>query len=58
MLLYMNLMIATNQRPVIDTHTKKRKESKHNTKDSNQIKREESKRRRNKKELQKQHENN
>ena len=40
-----------NHKPKIieDTHTKKRKESKHNTKDSHQIISEESKRRRTKK---------
>ena len=39
-----NIMVTTNQKPVTDTHTKKRKESKHNTTDSHQITREESKR--------------
>ena len=34
MLLHMNLMITTNQKPIIDTHTKKRKESKHNITES------------------------
>ena len=38
-------MVTTNQKSVIDKHTKKRKEFKHNTKDSHQITREESKRR-------------
>jgi len=28
----MNLMVTTNQNPIIDTHTKKSMESKHNTK--------------------------
>ena len=37
-------MVITNQKFIIDTHTKKRKESKHNTKYSLQITREESKR--------------
>ena len=36
MLLYMSFMVTTNQKPIIDTHTKKRKESKINTKDSHQ----------------------
>ena len=30
-------MVTTNQKSVIDTHAKKRKELKHNTKDSHQI---------------------
>ena len=42
-LLYQNLMVTTNQKSI---HTKKKKESKHNTKDSHQITREEDKRRR------------
>ena len=29
-------MVTTNQRSVIDTHTNKRKEAKHNNKDSHQ----------------------
>ena len=33
-LLYINLMVTTNQKSTIDTHTKKRKEFKHNSKDS------------------------
>ena len=41
-----NLMVTTNQKPIIDAQMKKRKESKHNTKDSHQILRERSKRRR------------
>ena len=41
-LLYMNLMVITNQISIIDTQ-KKRKKPKHNTKDSHQITREESK---------------
>ena len=37
-------MVTTNQNSIIDTHTQKfRKESKYNTKDSYQIKREENK---------------
>ena len=32
-LLHMDLMVTTNQKPIIDTQMKKRKESKHNTKD-------------------------
>ena len=43
-LLYQNLMITANQKFVIDTHTKKKKESKHNAKVSHQITREEYKR--------------
>ena len=45
-LLNINLMVITNQKSIIDTHRQKRKECKHNTKDSHQITREESKRRR------------
>ena len=43
----MNLMVTTNQKPMLDTPTKKKKEKepKHNTKNSHQIIREESKRR-------------
>ena len=37
-------MITANQKFVIDTHTKKKKESKHNAKVSHQITREEYKR--------------
>ena len=37
-------MAITNQKSVIDIHTKKKKESKHNTKNSYQIIREENKR--------------
>ena len=43
-LLYQNLMITANQKFVTDTHTKKKKESKHNAKVSHQITREEYKR--------------
>ena len=58
-LLYINLMVTKNQKSIIDTHTPKRKESKYNTKDSRQITREESKKRRQgKNELQKQPTNN
>ena len=42
----MDLMVTTNQKPIIDAQMKQRKESKHNTKDSHQILRERSKRRR------------
>ena len=37
-------MITTNQKTIIDIHPKKKKESKHNTKDSHQIRKEENKR--------------
>ena len=43
-LLYKNLMVTTNQKSIIDIHTKKEEESKHNTKDSHQITREQKKR--------------
>ena len=33
-LLYQNLMVTTNEKSVIDIHTKKKKESKNNTKDN------------------------
>ena len=33
-------MVNINQKSITDTHTEKRKESKHNTKDSHQITRE------------------
>ena len=39
-----NFMIVTNQKSTIDTHAKKKKESKHNTKFNHQITREENKR--------------
>ena len=45
MLLYIFLMVTTNQKYILDTHVKKTKESKHNTKDSHQITMEKSKRR-------------
>ena len=32
--LYINLMVTTNQKSIIDTHTEERKELKHNSKDS------------------------
>ena len=37
-------MVTTNQKSIIDIHTKKEEESKHNTKDSHQITREQKKR--------------
>ena len=40
-LLYQNLMVTTNQKSTIDIHKKNKKESKHNTKHSHQITREE-----------------
>ena len=43
-LLYQNLIVTTNQKSTIDRHAKKKKQSKHNTKDSQQITREENKR--------------
>ena len=42
--LYQNLMVTTNWKSTIDTHTKKKKESKRNTKVSHQITREKQKR--------------
>ena len=42
-------MVTTEQKSTIDTHTKEKKESKHNTKISHQITREENKRIREKK---------
>ena len=50
-------MATTNQKSTIDMHTKKKVQSKHNTKDSLQITTEENKRR-GEKHLQKQTENN
>ena len=47
-MLYQNLRVTTNQKSIIDIHTKK--ESKHNTKDSYQIIREQ-KRKEEKKDL-------
>ena len=49
--LYKNLMVAAKQKSIIDIHTKKKKESKHNVKDSHQITREENKRGKGKKRL-------
>ena len=46
MFLYIHLMVITNQKSIIGTHTKKRKESKRNTEVSHQVTREESKIRR------------
>ena len=43
-LLYQNLRVTAKQKSMIDIHTKKKKESKHNTRDSHQITREENKR--------------
>ena len=40
-LLYQILMVTPNRKSTINTHTKKKKESKHNTKVSHQITREE-----------------
>ena len=37
-------MVTTNEKSIIDIHTKKKKELKHNTKDSHQITREGNKR--------------
>ena len=42
-LLYQNIMVTTNQKSTIDTHTNKKKQSKHNTKDSHQATREQKK---------------
>ena len=41
--LYVNLPVNTNQKFIIHTQMKKRKESEHSTKDSHQITREETK---------------
>ena len=46
-------MVTANRKSTIDTHTKKKKESKYNTEVSNQITREENKRGREGKNLQK-----
>lgn len=56
-LFHMNHMVTTNQKPVTDTQRIKRKKSKHHIEESQQITREENKRKRNK-ELQTQPENN
>ena len=50
-LLYQNLMANANENSIIDIHTKKKKESKHNTNDSHQITREENKREKEEKDL-------
>ena len=42
---YYYLMVTTNQKGILDTHTKRRKESKDSTKDGHQITEEENKRR-------------
>ena len=39
-LLYQNLTETTNQKSTVDTHTQKKNKSKHNSKDSHQITRE------------------
>ena len=57
-LLYINFMVTTNQKSIIDTHTEKKKESKHNTEDSHQTTREENKRRKKLKRHTKQPQNN
>ena len=44
-MLYKNLMVTANQKPIIDTYTKKKKECKYNIKDSHQIIKEENQRR-------------
>ena len=51
-------MVTANQKSKIDIHTKKKKEYKHNTKDSHQITRNENKRGKEIKDLQKQIQNN
>ena len=55
-LVYKNLMVTEKQKSIIDIHRKKK--SKHNTKNSQQIKREQNKGRMGKKDLQKQIQNN
>ena len=45
-ILYQNFMVMANQKSAIDTHTKKKKEFKHNSKVSHQITKEENKRER------------
>ena len=53
-----NLMVTTNQKSIIDIHTKKKKESKHNTKDSpHQITREQKKKKGKKRTYKKQTQN-
>ena len=44
-ILYINLMVITNQKPIIDMQKIKRKQSKYITKESQQIMREENRRR-------------
>ena len=56
--LYMNLMVITSPKPIINIQKSKRKKSKHNTKENHKITREENKRIRNREELQKQPKNN
>ena len=56
-LLYQHFMATTNQKSTIDGHTKKKVQSKHNTKGSLQITKEENKRGRGEKDLQKQTKN-
>ena len=36
-LLYMNFMVTTNQKPIVDTQKLKRKKSKYHTRDSLQV---------------------
>ena len=55
-LIYMNLIVTTNQKPTIDTQKTKRKEPEFDTKENHQTTRKEAKRR-NREELQKQPEN-
>ena len=56
--LYQNLMVTANQKSIIDIHTTKKTESKHNTKESSDHKKREQKRKGRKKYLQKQNQNN
>ena len=51
-------MVPTNQKSIIDIHTKKRKEHKYNTKNSHEITKEEYRRRKEFEKLQKQIQNN
>ena len=44
--LYQNFRVISNQKSIIDTHTNKKNQLKHNTKDSRQTRRGENKRRR------------
>ena len=46
-LIYQNLMVTKNQKSIIDTHTTKKKESKHNTKVSHQVMRAKEERKKN-----------